>query len=175
MARSGFELILSYKFIKLMSTPFKKWDAFDLGIIDADGNSLKEAKTRDEKKSFSLFHILVRNIKRILAKLPGGKSMVGSFLAATYLLKENKLIDDKAINIILDEYSISPDLTESYIDNMVLDSDKIIIDSKWTNNQKYDILKDCYDTNEKYMDCAIFEGISILSGDKVKFIREMIK
>jgi len=176
MAKSGFELILSYKFIKLMSTNFEKWDAYELGVIDKDGNTLKEAKTREEKKSFSLFHVLVRNIKRILSKLPGGKTRMGSFLAAMYLLKENNEISDIGINTILNEYSISTsDETDVLIEECFLDSDKIILDCNWTINQKYNIVKECYLTDESFMGYIVIEGVSILTNKKVRFIREMIK
>ena len=35
------DLAISYKFIKNLVTPFEKWPAYKLGIIDKDGNIIK--------------------------------------------------------------------------------------------------------------------------------------
>ena len=32
------DLFVTYRFIKLLTTPFEKTDAFKMGIIDKDGN-----------------------------------------------------------------------------------------------------------------------------------------
>jgi|TARA_E500000318_G_scaffold43237_1_gene41157 hypothetical protein len=80
-----------YQFIRLLVTPFEKTDAFKLGIIDKNGKYLKKQRellTTDEKKASTLFHRLVFNIKKLLAKVPGGQSRLGTFAAALYLIKE---------------------------------------------------------------------------------------
>ena len=38
------DLFVTYRFIKLLVTPFKDTDAFKLGIIDEDGNKIKHGK-----------------------------------------------------------------------------------------------------------------------------------
>ena len=38
------DLFLVYQFVKRLATPFEKWDAYELGIIDEDGNRLKKIK-----------------------------------------------------------------------------------------------------------------------------------
>ena len=58
MANRAVDLVITYRVVKLLVTPFEKQDAFKLGIIDKDGNVLKKYKTlqtRAEKKSFPLF------------------------------------------------------------------------------------------------------------------------
>ena len=80
-----------YKFIKLLVTPFEKTDAFKLGIIDKDGNYLKKQKdleSKQEKLASNIFTRLVFNIKKLLAKVPGGSSRLGSFATALYLIRE---------------------------------------------------------------------------------------
>ena len=42
MASGAFDLFLVYEFIKRLATPFKEWDAYDLGIIDERGNIIKD-------------------------------------------------------------------------------------------------------------------------------------
>ena len=39
------DLFVTYRFLKLLTTPFNKTDAFKLGIIDADGNRVKKPKS----------------------------------------------------------------------------------------------------------------------------------
>ena len=36
------DLFVTYRFIKLLTTPFEKTDAFKLGIIDKDGNRIRK-------------------------------------------------------------------------------------------------------------------------------------
>lgn len=87
-----FDTFVAYKFIKLLSTPFDKTDAYKLGIIDADGNILRKRKSlinsKDKKAYPSNVYTLVWNLKKILMKVPIVKSRLGQFAAALYLLKE---------------------------------------------------------------------------------------
>ena len=74
------DLFVTYRFLKLLTTPFEKQDAFKLGIIDKDGNRIKKPNstlpavdlaTTELKNSYTILHKLVFNIKKIFAKLPG--------------------------------------------------------------------------------------------------------
>jgi hypothetical protein len=80
--------LAALRVIWLLATPFEKFDAFKLGLIDANGNKLKKAETSEEKNSTSMLHRLVWNLKRIINLVPGGKSRIGSLVAAYLLVKE---------------------------------------------------------------------------------------
>lgn len=80
--------LAAIRLIWLLATPFEKFDAFKLGLIDANGNKLKKAKTAEEKNATSMLHRLVWNLKRIIALAPGGSSRIGSLVAAYLLVKE---------------------------------------------------------------------------------------
>ena len=85
------DLFLVYQFIRRLATPFVKWDAYKLGIIDKDGKVLikkKDLKTPEQKKAWGIFDIMVANLKKLLAKVPGGSSTIASYAAALYLIKE---------------------------------------------------------------------------------------
>lgn len=85
------DLVLAYKFLKNLVTPFEKWDAYKLGLIDKDGNILKERRDRlqqNEKDALGYFDVLTLNLRKLLGKLPGGKSTIASYAAAYLLLKE---------------------------------------------------------------------------------------
>lgn len=81
-----------YFFLTKITTPFEKWKAYKTGVIDENGTVLvkKKDRTPEQKKSWSLFDVFVRNIKRLLIKLPFGRTRVASFAAALFLLKEEK-------------------------------------------------------------------------------------
>ena len=86
------DLFLVFQFIKRLSTPFAEWKAYKLGIIDESGKQLiKRSKftTREQKDSFGIFDIMIMKLKRLLEKVPGGKSRIGSYAAALYLIKEH--------------------------------------------------------------------------------------
>ena len=77
-------------YLKILTTPFENQEAFDLGVIDDEGTVINKPKSRDEKRSYTTFHKIIFNLKKILAKFPGGKSRIASYAAAMALLKENK-------------------------------------------------------------------------------------
>tara|TARA_R110002049_G_scaffold79294_2_gene202007 strand:+ start:2156 stop:2641 length:486 start_codon:yes stop_codon:yes gene_type:complete len=97
MANRAVDLVITYRVIKLLVTPFNKQEAFKQGIIDKDGNVLKKyrtLKTTAEKKSYTILHRFVFNLKRILSKVGlGGK--LGTFaVALATLLREDKRYEE---------------------------------------------------------------------------------
>lgn len=82
------DIYLVYEFLKRLVTPFNKTKAFSLGLIDADGKKLRIAVTSQEKEAMGYFDRLVFNLKRILEKVPFGKSQIASYAAALLLLRE---------------------------------------------------------------------------------------
>ena len=106
------DLFLVYQFVRRLATSFEKWDAFKEGVIDKDGKILikKKDRTRDQKKTFGLFDLMVLNMKKLLGKLPGGSSKIVSYAAALFLIKEYKVFTDESM---LTEDMSEEDLTES--------------------------------------------------------------
>lgn len=86
------DLFLVFQFIKRLGTPFDEWPAFKLGIIDEKGNQLikrADFTKRDQKDAFGIFDIMIMKLKRLLEKVPGGSTRIGSYAAALYLIKEH--------------------------------------------------------------------------------------
>ena len=53
------DLFVTYRFIKLLTTPFEKTDAFKMGIIDKDGNRTdKKLYKIDERNAYTVLHKL---------------------------------------------------------------------------------------------------------------------
>lgn len=84
------DAFLVYSFMKRLVLPFNKWPAYKAGVIDEHGNVLKTRKslTQQELRSWGRYDIMVANLKKLIAKIPGGSSMIGSTAAAAFLFKE---------------------------------------------------------------------------------------
>ena len=123
-----------YQFLKKLVTPFEKTKAFELGIIDEKGKILKrrrDLETKDEKAAYTLSDTLVWNLKKILGKIPFGKSKLASYAAALWLIKEQGngkiFVNEKELEKQFFDYFEkleNDELNESTYDNV---SDKIVI------------------------------------------------
>jgi len=93
------DLFVTYRFIKLLVTPFEKTEAYKLGIIDKDGKRMTEKtisrgiqptdlNTSEKKNAYTVLHKLVFNIKKIFGKVPGLRTKLGTYAAALFLLKD---------------------------------------------------------------------------------------
>jgi|TARA_B100000424_G_scaffold72526_1_gene53840 hypothetical protein len=108
------DLLITYRVIKMLVTPWKQHDAYKLGIIDDNGKVLRKAKTlksAKEKDSYTILHRFVFNLKRLLGLLPGGKTKFASYATALALLiKENKDINAVELERGLYKHLIENDL-----------------------------------------------------------------
>ena len=101
---TAIDLFVTYRFIKLLVTPFNKTDAFKLGIIDDKGirqvvpgtTQPTKLSTIKERNAYTVLHKLVFNIKRIFSKVPGLRTKLGTYAAALFLLKDTfkESVDD---------------------------------------------------------------------------------
>jgi hypothetical protein len=100
------DLFVTYRFLKLLTTPFEDMEAYKLGIIDEKGNRVRQPKstkpavelsTTELKNSYTILHKLVFNIKKIFGKVPGLRTKVGTYAAALFLLKDTfkESVDDQ--------------------------------------------------------------------------------
>ena len=119
LAESVVDIYVAYKFVKILSQPWTSTDAFKLGIIDDKGKILKKRKTLktgEEKAAYTIFHTLIWNLKKLLDKLPPGRTRIGSFVAALWMLKEytaprvqdENLIESTFIQYMLESGRLDP-------------------------------------------------------------------
>ena len=83
----------AFKFIKIISDPFTKMEAYKLGIIDVKGKFLKKVEDLDskkEKKSVDVFNRLMINLMKIINKVPDPKlkAQLKTLPTAMILLKD---------------------------------------------------------------------------------------
>jgi len=100
------DLFVTYRFLKLLTTPFNKTDAYKFGIIDEKGNRIMQKgisqpevplNTTERQSAYTILHKLVFNIKKIFEKVPGLRTKVGTYAAALFLLKDTfkESVDDQ--------------------------------------------------------------------------------
>jgi hypothetical protein len=104
------DLAYTFRFIRMLVMDWKDWDAYKTGVIDENGKRNKSVRLDDDEKksSYTPFIRLAANIKRLLGKIPGGSTKLGSFAAALFLIKEKYNLSDKQLNKIIEECGIDP-------------------------------------------------------------------
>ena len=138
-SRAG-DLFYTFRFVKMLTTPFDETDAFKLGIIDKDGKRIRNKKieSSEEKDAYSTFMRLVFNVKRMLEKLPGGKSRLASYAAALFLLKEKYDLSPVSVDKILRQSGVDQkDLIKEQTAWYLLDGEQLAlacIDCEKTNS-----------------------------------------
>ena len=100
----GSELYFLFSFLKRLVTKFEKTDAYKLGIIDKKGKVLikkRDFTTIEQRNAFTMMDTLIFNLKKLLGKIPFGKTTIASYAAALLLLREEKnlkmLTDEKIL------------------------------------------------------------------------------
>ena len=100
------DTLYAFRFLKLLVTPWEETSAYKIGLIDDEGKLIKKPKTSEEKDTYTVYHKLVYNVKRLLNKLPFGKSRLASYTAALYLIKEETGLSEQEIYDVLLEAGI---------------------------------------------------------------------
>jgi hypothetical protein len=117
------DTIYTFRFLRLLTMKWKSTPAYKLGIVDEEGTPLKkssELNTPEEKSAYTLFHRLVFKIRRVIQKIPFGKTAFASYAAALFLIKENCSEEqfDDILNSLKESGHISNKLNESKAVNL---------------------------------------------------------
>jgi|TARA_A100001015_G_scaffold67704_1_gene74980 hypothetical protein len=106
------DLFVIYQLLKRLTTPFDETEAYALGLIDERGKKLRSPSTSEEKDAYDLIDRFVFNIKRLIEKIPGGRTRLGSYAAALLLIKEREEIEKMVDNHYLIEQAWKKNLRE---------------------------------------------------------------
>jgi len=119
--------LIAMRVLYKLVQPFDKTDAFKLGVIDKDGTLLVKIKdqTPEQKEAYTYLDRLVFNLKRLIGKVPGGKSTTASLVAALYLVKESK---GKSISNAYVEYRFNELLEAIDKSNVILVEEQIVVE-----------------------------------------------
>jgi len=161
------DLFVTYRFIKLLTTPFEKTDAYKMGIIDKDGNRTdKKLYKEKEQNAYTILHKLVFNIKKIFGKVPGLRTKMGTYAAALFLLKdtfkehvEDPQVFEKEFLKYLKENNIE-------IDNSI--TEEVSLDNGKLPKGIYKLINDVIATGEDDE-----ENIDALIGDEVETFEDV--
>ena len=165
LLKTAADLVYTIRFLKLLVTPFTDTDAYKAGIIDENGKKRKDFNTNstDDREAYrdhyTPFHRLVFNLKRIMAKVPGGQSVVARYGAALLLIKEHGQLPKSKLMQIHKETGID------ILDVLAEDSQWFMLEDKQIGpgiyRFKYDtITQDCEDIVKKDDRVRIFESDS---------------
>jgi len=174
------DLVYTFRFLSLLVTPFDKTKAYEAGIIDENGKKRKDFDINQNrsayKDSYTPFHRLVFNVKRLMGKVPGGGSRLASYAAALYLIKEKYSVSEKKILKGLSQIGIDPtDLLAEESNWFVLESGQL---SPGVYKLKYEKISDPIDmhiaandkvrVNENAMPVGQMFGINIYEATHVR-------
>ena len=100
------DTLIVFRILKMLTTPWEKYDAFKLGLIDKKGSRIKDKKieSKKEKSAFTLLHRLVFNLKKIVNKVPFGKTAFASYAVALLLLKEETKLDEDQMDELCEKF-----------------------------------------------------------------------
>ena len=110
--KSAADVVYTIRFLKLLVTKFEDTGAFKAGIIDKEGKRNPDFNTdkMDDREAYrdhyTSFHRLVFNLKKIMAKAPGGSSVVARYGAALALIKEHGELSNSNIQKIHEKTGI---------------------------------------------------------------------
>ena len=107
MASRFVDNLIAFRVLYMLVTPFVDTEAYKLGIIDANGKNLRKTSsltTSEEKDAYNYLTRLVFNMKKILAKLPGGDSKLKNIIAAMFLVKEYYESGDRTTSLMEERY-----------------------------------------------------------------------
>jgi len=108
------DLFYAFRFLRLLTMPWKKTAAYKEGLIDDKGKRLRDEKnkrikpkTSKQKAAYTVFHRLVFNLKRLIGKISFGKSTIASYAAALFLIKEHTGMSEGQIKKIMDQVDMN--------------------------------------------------------------------
>ena len=109
------DTLIVFRILKMLTTPWEKMQAYKFGFIDKKGTRVKKIEvdgkmvdnnpeTSEEKSSLTPLHRLVFNLKKIINKVPFGKSQFASYAVALLLLKEDNELDEEQMEELCEKF-----------------------------------------------------------------------
>jgi hypothetical protein len=114
------QLYFGWVLVDGLEKNFTDWDAYKLGIIDANGNELRKAKNSGERATWNYMLKAVASLKQNLEYAFKSQPKLNYMLRNLKQVKESKIIDhnDKHMEIMELMMNECQNLTEQYIDNL---------------------------------------------------------
>lgn len=102
---------VTLRILRLLATPITKTKAYELGIVDVDGNKIKNPITSTEKDAYSMLQRFVFKVQRALLKSPdrNAKRLL-TVAAALSILREN----EDVLNMSDEEFDTQLEMFEGF-------------------------------------------------------------
>lgn len=184
VANRAADLVYTFRFLRVLTTPWEETNAYKLGIIDDKGkrDRSQPLDTSKRKDAYTPFLRLGYNIKRLLDRLPGTRTKLGSLAAGLFLIKENYGLSDKHLKKLMEKMGVDTlDLLAEENEWFVLEDKKIspgvyrIAADKALNTTFEEIVRvkdkirideKCYPVGDVF-GLDIYEATHIRSGQKI--------
>ena len=134
MASRAIDTVITFRVLKLLTMKWTDHEAFEMGIIDEKGKRNKSVKvtTSKQKEAYTFLHRLVFNLKRLIEILPGGKSRLGSYAAALFLIKEHtgltgSQLDKEVFKYLQEADLLGQNLLEEFTPIVKLETEKTFL------------------------------------------------
>ena len=112
------DTLIVFRILKMLTTKWTDMPAYKMGFIDKKGTRIKLKKhpdnqqqwipndpsTSEEKATITPLTRLVFNLKRIIQKVPFGKTVFASYAVALALLKEECELDEDQANELCERF-----------------------------------------------------------------------
>ena len=99
------DTVVAYRILRMLATPIERSDAFKLGIIDRDGEKIKDPVSQQELNAYSLLQRFVLKVQRALSRSPDRNSKrLLTFAAAMAILKEYTEDDEDNVDALLEVF-----------------------------------------------------------------------
>jgi hypothetical protein len=105
------DTVVAYRILRMLATPIERSDAFKLGIIDRDGEKIKDPVSQQELNAYSLLQRFVLKVQRALSRSPDRNSKrLLTFAAAMAILKEYTEEDEDNVEALLEVFMQDEDV-----------------------------------------------------------------
>ena len=100
------DTLVTYRILKLLSTPIKNSQAFQMGLVDGNGKQLRKANTQQERDAYTFLNRFVFKIQNALMRSSDRNARrLLTFAAALALLREYREEDDEVtVGALLEHY-----------------------------------------------------------------------
>lgn len=90
----------------MLLLPFNRQDAYRMGIIDSNGNELKQPENDLEKNAYTPLHQLAFGLKKFILKQPGGYKLLqlSAHALNTLHTKKNSKLEPKDVQTLTENF-----------------------------------------------------------------------
>jgi hypothetical protein len=113
MIKTLVDYATAFRIIRMLVLPWGSQKVYKLGLVDINGNKLRNSETPEEKSEMTPLVILVLKLKRLFDKIPAG-SQLASIATAYSMLKEEcvaKDIDTTQLDEMFNVYTLDLGIT----------------------------------------------------------------